>query len=162
MATCIPHILQAVVVLHTCAMRLPRAGSILKQHHDESIAWPAIPQIIVSFGSRFDDTISSIVFALLKRGSGPNIRSFGRTLGVCHLPCSVEENWAIVYRQGARHHNTELRCMARWSVHLIYNFYMWHMREYSRIWRFGVSIESTNNITSLGLVGLRVLLYEIC
>ena len=40
-------------------------------------------------------------------------------------------NWAIVYRQGARHHYTELRCMARWSVHFIYNFYMWHLQEFS-------------------------------
>ena len=38
MATCIRHILQAVVALHICAMWLPRAGSILKQNHDESIA----------------------------------------------------------------------------------------------------------------------------
>ena len=38
MATCIRHILQAVVALHICAMWLPRAGSILKQNHDESMA----------------------------------------------------------------------------------------------------------------------------
>ena len=38
MATCIRHMLQAAVALHICAICLPRAGSILKQNHDESIA----------------------------------------------------------------------------------------------------------------------------
>ena len=69
--------------LATCLQTLWRKHCLTSNTTNYRQLWFTIRRYYIQHSLRFTD-----------RGSRPQNGSFGRTLGVCHLPGSVEENWA--------------------------------------------------------------------